>query len=160
MWKNRVKSGLLPGLLICLLSSSLVACSPPQAQTLEAQITAATAPTDQSLQVSGQSNLPDQALILVALIDPQQEAAFNRNVIVQEFAQVKDGKFATTLKPLKPVNPGAYKVRLSFRPDSHDPSGGKITQAVGPKGEQLHGPLVQSDGDVKILVKMLDWNVK
>ncbi|HEY9841665.1 MAG TPA: hypothetical protein V6D23_14475 [Candidatus Obscuribacterales bacterium] len=124
------------------------------------QLSAEVTQQGKNLQIAGKSDLPDQALILISLLDPAKPEAMNRNVIVQEFAQVKAGGFSAELKPTQPVPPGKYRLRLRFAPDSYDPSKGVVLQAVGAKGEHLTGPQVVSEGDVKMLVSTQEIEYK
>jgi hypothetical protein len=108
------------------------------------------------IEVKGTANLPDQAMILVSWLDPEKEAAMNQNIVVQEFAFMAGGQFSAVLKPLKEVSPGHYKVRLRFSPTSYDPSNGGVHAAVGSKGENLAGPQVVQEEDIKMLVNLLE----
>lgn len=112
----------------------------------------------EELEVTGQSDLPDQALILISLLDPQKAPEMNRNVIIQEFAQVKAGNFTARLKPLKAIPAGKYYLRLRFSPDSYDPSKGIVTEAVGTKGEKLKGSQVVKEGDTQMLESIQEIN--
>lgn len=137
------------------LVAGLTACNAARTHDLSAKVT----PQGKDLQIEGKSNLPDQALILVSLLDPAKPDEMNRNVIVQEFAQVKAGGFSAVLRP-KDVKPGKYKLRLRFSSDSFDPSQGTVSKEVGPKGEHLTGPKVVSEGDVKMLVDLQEIDYK
>ena len=140
-------------ILYGLIVSIIVAC-----QASGNQLSAKVTQVKETLEVAGQSDLPDQALILISLLDPQKPADMNRNVIVQEFAQVKTGSFKASLKPLTAIPAGKYQLRLRFSPDSYDPSKGIVTEAVGPKGEKLTGSQVVKEGDVQLLESIQEIN--
>lgn len=138
-----------------LLAAALLACTPGgKSYTLEAEIQ----PQSQAWVVSGQSNLPEMAQILVALLDPKEAGNYSRHVLVQEFALIKNQRFKVQLKPLRPVGPGSYQVRISFTPQGYDWSGGKVTAEVGAHGENLAGPHVVEEAGVKKLVR--DFSVE
>lgn len=139
-----------------VLSLWLFACASSQGAGF--QLNAQLEQTGKNIQVKGHTNLPDKAIILVSWLDPNKKADFNENVVVQEFALAQGGSFSVLLKPHKSVPAGKYVIRLRFAPNSYDPSGGKVTAAVGPKGEKLTGPQVFQDGDVKMLVNLLEMN--
>lgn len=137
------------GLKGLLITSLLLAgaCQPAETHQLTATVTQEGA----TLAVKGKATLPDQALILLSLTDPAKSAQYSEDIIVQEFAQAKNGEFQAVLKPLKPVAPGKYRVRLRFSPESFDPSRGAVAAAVGPKGEKLQGKAVVEADGVKML---------
>jgi hypothetical protein len=116
--------------------------------TLEAQVT----PKTPAWEVVGTSNLPDQAQLLIALLDPEHADNYSKYVVVQEFSNVKEQAFSVKLKPLKPLKAGKYLVKITFNPSSYDWSDGKVTAIVGSKGEKLGGKyLIQEDGVNKLV---------
>ncbi|PKL74878.1 MAG: hypothetical protein CVV27_18235 [Candidatus Melainabacteria bacterium HGW-Melainabacteria-1] len=154
MWKNFKPHGLLATLSLFAMLC-LIACAGGH------ELSAEVSQMGKDLQVKGQSNLPDQALILVSLLDPAKPDEMNRNVIVQEFAPLKAGAFSATLKPMTPVPAGKYLLRLRFRPPAPSmPTQGEVLAAVGPNGEKLSGPRVVSDGDAKMLVHQQEIEYK
>ena len=144
LWRALALIGLLQG------------CNSDKQYILDAQIT----PEARNLRVKGQANLPDQAYILVSWLDPRETRSYSRHVVVQEFGPVKQGHFEVLLKPLRPVPPGSYQVRLNVTPAGYDWSGGVVSAEVGAKGENLHGKyVVQSDG-VQQLVNLIPVEYK
>lgn len=152
MWINS-NIDVRKGALVALLALS--ACGGPTYR-LSAEATQ----QGPELAVSGTSNLPEQALILVALVDPKAPHEQDHDVIVQQFALLKNGAFTTRLKPLKPLPAGRYQLRLRFSPDSYSPDQATVQAAVGPKGEKLSGPQVVDDGNVKMLITTQEIDYK
>lgn len=114
--------------------------------------------SDNVIEVSGQTNLPDQAQLLVSLMDPA-ETETQRQVVTQEFARVSQGAFVTMLKTTYPLPPKEYFVRIRFNPTAYDWSKGKVSAAVGPKGEKLSGPQVIQDKGVQLLQDIIKIKV-
>lgn len=124
--------------------------------TLDAQITQTATGWD----VNGRSNLPEQAQILVALLDPAYAGNYSKHVVVQEFGTVKNQGFHVKLKPLQTLKPGKYQIQLSFSPTSYDWSDGKVLAEVGTKGEKLGGKYRVTDQGVNKLVNTLTVEYK
>lgn len=142
MWKNSKISGLVFALLL-----GLSACN-GGGQHLSGQASQ----QGKNLAVTGETNLPEKALILCSFVDPSKPSDMNRDVITQEFTLVKGGKFETLLKPLTPVPAGKYKLRLRFSPPSPGmASQAEVLAAVGAQGEKLSGAQVVSEGNVRML---------
>lgn len=114
--------------------------------------------SDNIIEVSGQTNLPDNAQLLVSLMDPAETEA-QRQVVTQEFARVNEGAFVTMLKSTYPLPPKEYFVRIRFNPTAYDWSKGQVTAAVGPKGEKLSGPQVIQDKGVQLLQEIIKIKV-
>ncbi len=155
MWINSKNKARLARLWPFLALLLLTACSSP-AFKLAAQATQ----KGKNIEVNGTSNLPDKAIILVSLLDPNKPADMNRNVITQEFGLVKTGKFTATLKPLQTVAAGKYQLRLRFSPNASDSDQQKVTEVVGPKGEKLTGPQVISDENGNMLLSTQEIDYK
>lgn len=144
MWKSSITS--LIGLTWLTVVSALTACV-PNAQRIDASFVQ----QGKTIQITGTSNLPEQALIVAALVDPSKPQDMNKDVIVQEFVLIKDGAFKVALTPITPLAAGKYQLRMRFSPEGYDPSKGNVTAAVGAKGEKLVGDQVVQQGDVKML---------
>lgn len=126
--------------------------------SLSSQKHSATESEPAHIQVQGDCTLPDQAMILVSLLDPEKEASFNRNVISQEFAFVKDQKYAARIPIPADLPAGRYLVRARFSPESYDPNAERaVTQAVGGRqGSKLSGPQMLEEEGVKMLVNTME----
>lgn len=112
------------------------------------------------IKAKGLCTLPDQAIVLVSLLDPQKEAKFNQNVISQQFGFVKNNEYQAEIELPPDLAPGSYILRARFTPQSHDPSGGKVSEAVGgPTGSKLSGTQVVEEEGVKMLVAKMEFTL-
>ena len=129
----------------------MTGCNPVPPSTLEGHTAM---PDGQHVLVQGETNLPDQAQILVSL-----QAEANHRIVVQGLPLVKGGRFQTLLSLPKDVDGGTFQVRLSFSPKAFDWSRGAVLKVTGRKGEYLSGNWAVRDGDVTILQRDLPLEI-
>ncbi|SDG29357.1 hypothetical protein SAMN05216571_108125 [Onishia taeanensis] len=108
----------------------------PEALTEPVTVTVTTQLTDaRRLQVTGRTNLPDRARLLVVL---EREAS---GVNWQMRTEVDDGQFtAGPLGPGSGLIAGRYLIRVSMPAADVQPS--TVKARIGARGEHLAGPLV------------------
>jgi hypothetical protein len=123
----------------------------PAANAIQVELTTA---VDRGLQptIRGSCNLPDGMLVIVRVT--RKESAFQSESRVE----VQGGQFKVgpLLQGSLNLNPGTYNVEvvnvaLLEQPDA-------VKEAIGSKGEQLHGPLVKRvSGETRVrLLTMLE----
>ena len=103
--------------------------------------------------VTGETNLPNKAQLLVSV-----KSKKTKKIVVQGLPFVEDGKFESSLI-LNRVKKGRYEIRIEFSPEAYDWSKDKIvTKTVGIKGENLKGPDVKKRANgTRILEKLIDF---
>lgn len=114
-----------------------------QEKTFEPELQLFSKIVDDKLEVSGETNLPDETALIITLKDKDDKD-------LNKTTTVKEGKFELEAIPVEQLKPGEQSIEVSL--DDEQPDG--VIEVIGEEGKLLAGNLVNNDKKIVVASKV------
>ncbi|WP_018705778.1 thermonuclease family protein [Siminovitchia fordii] len=98
---------------------------------------------DNQVEISGETNFPDETALLVTLKDSKDKN-------VEKAATVQDGKFSLDAIPIEELKSGKQEIKVSLHDDQPD----SVIEVIGLDGKLLAGKFVDDEKQLKVSAKV------